>query len=503
MAEAAEVCSEEEDNRIIGLNYLNEWGLSPTTIQRFADNDIGFTLMEEIQDAELKELVPNLKERILFKKGLQKIRGIIHETASEDTASISDELVSPSSPSSTISSGISEWGTEKSHEQIDLKDILKTTSFGELCLASPDKPLNNAARNQIVRIIVEYHIKRYKRMTSQDFDTLSNQIVKLFPSEYKETYYIPTKLPTRYRNQIRVLRKAGVKPLPTSSDNSSDTNDDNIPGSSAAGISPEVAEEYKLWLKFNKEPWTDILDKWNQTRKYRLAYIAEERYTILDILTEWPSLKMSLGYKLVEADFDAMHPHCELNLFKKWPLFMAKARPILKNLKSPDVNLLDEELEEDARDYIFFKLMSYKMPPTVKVPIKENGKKRFYKPSIVESQNSFILHVTNQSEIKTKLEQYQKMHLARGTTFQPLVIVVGPTSRDLQHFYVAVESVLYKVDQLLKAVDVCFKLFNTVNLQYPLECLSVWQFIQRFFYDFQNKNDKKISCVYCFISDLM
>ncbi|XP_047985679.1 uncharacterized protein LOC125225852 [Leguminivora glycinivorella] len=212
---------------------------------------------------------------------------------------------------------------------------------------------------------------------------------------------------------------------------------------------------------------------------------------------------MSLGYKLVEADFDAMHPHCELNLFKKWPLFMAKARPILKNLKSPDVNLLDEELEEDARDYIFFKLMSYKMPPTVKVPIKENGKKRFYKPSIVESQNSFILHVTNQSEIKTKLEQYQKMHLARGTTFQPLVIVVGPTSRDLQHFYVAVESVLYKVDQLLKAVDVCFKLFNTVNLQYPLECLSVWQFIQRFFYDFQNKNDKKISCVYCFISDLM
>ncbi|XP_063359972.1 uncharacterized protein LOC134655414 [Cydia amplana] len=146
--------------------------------------------------------------------------------------------------------------------------------------------------------------------------------------------------------------------------------------------------------------------------------------------------------------------------------------------------------------------MSCKMSPTVKVPIKENGKKRFYKPSIVESQNSFILHVTNQSEIKNKLEQYQKMHLSRGTTFQPLVIAVGPTSKDLKDFYVAVESVLYKVDQLLKAVDVCFKVIHVTNVQYPLECLSVWSFIQKYFYNLHNKKDKKISSVYCFISDL-
>jgi hypothetical protein len=50
----------------------------------------------------------------------------------------------------------------------------------------------------------------------------------------------------------------------------------------------------------------------------------------------------------------------------------------------------------DARDYIYFKLLAHKMPPTVKVPIRDNDnkKKKLYKPSIVESQNAFILHVT-------------------------------------------------------------------------------------------------------------
>jgi hypothetical protein len=39
--------------------------------------------------------------------------------------------------------------------------------------------------------------------------------------------------------------------------------------------------------------------------------------------------------------------------------------------------------------------MAQKMPPTVKVPIiGTDKKKKLYKPSIVESQNAFILHVT-------------------------------------------------------------------------------------------------------------
>lgn len=39
--------------------------------------------------------------------------------------------------------------------------------------------------------------------------------------------------------------------------------------------------------------------------------------------------------------------------------------------------------------------MAHKMPPTVKVPIRDDdNRKKFYKPSIAESQNAFILHVT-------------------------------------------------------------------------------------------------------------
>lgn len=38
--------------------------------------------------------------------------------------------------------------------------------------------------------------------------------------------------------------------------------------------------------------------------------------------------------------------------------------------------------------------MSSKMPPTIKIPVKtEEKKKTYYKPSIAESEKAFILHV--------------------------------------------------------------------------------------------------------------
>ena len=58
----------------------------------------------------------------------------------------------------------------------------------------------------------------------------------------------------------------------------------------------------------------------------------------------------------------------------------------MEEIQDPELKELIPNLKErilfkmsfsllDATDYIFFKLMSYKMSPTVKEPITENGKK--------------------------------------------------------------------------------------------------------------------------------
>lgn len=44
----------------------------------FLENNISFQLLSDIQELELKELIPNLKEKILFKRGLNKLQKVIH-----------------------------------------------------------------------------------------------------------------------------------------------------------------------------------------------------------------------------------------------------------------------------------------------------------------------------------------------------------------------------------------------------------------------------------------
>lgn len=43
-----------------------------------SENQITLKLMPEIKDPELKELIPNIKERIMYKVGLEKLQNVIH-----------------------------------------------------------------------------------------------------------------------------------------------------------------------------------------------------------------------------------------------------------------------------------------------------------------------------------------------------------------------------------------------------------------------------------------
>lgn len=68
-------------------------------------------------------------------------------------------------------------------------------------------------------------------------------------------------------------------------------------------VSNEEFEELKVWLKYNKEPVPEVIDNWRKTSKLRLKQLQTEKYTnIQDIVNDWPSYKLSFGYKLVSCD---------------------------------------------------------------------------------------------------------------------------------------------------------------------------------------------------------
>ena len=56
--------------------------------------------------------------------------------------------------------------------------------------------------------------------------------------------------------------------------------------------------------------------------------------------------------------------------------------------------------------------------------------------------------------------------LKRVVTVQTEVLVLGHTVLTASQFYVIFDTELYQVDELVKAADVCFKLFFVFNIEF-------------------------------------
>lgn len=80
-------------------------------------------------------------------------------------------------------------------------------------------------------------------------------------------------------------------------------------------------------------------------------------------------------------------------------------------------------------------------------------------------------------------------------TVQPYIIVVGPQFTAIEAFYIIIDNVMYKMENILKAVDILYKIFQILNVKYPTGCEQVWLFIQKYIYGRTttwDKNDKSV-----------
>lgn len=103
----------------------------------------------------------------------------------------------------------------------------------------------------------------------------------------------------------------------------------------------------------------------------------------------------------------------------------------------------------------------------------------------------------------TKIQENRRTVAANlGITLQPYIIAVGPTISEVSDLFIAVDTTIYKVPSALEAIDLCFKIFHALDVEYPLESAHLWFLIQRVLYGYASNVDKMTPYVTETISDI-
>jgi hypothetical protein len=92
-----------------------------------------------------------------------------------------------------------------------------------------------------------------------------------------------------------------------------------------------------------------------------------------------------------------------------------------------------------------------------------------------------------------KLEERRMKCQDLKITAQPIPVVVGKYKA--YQCFVCVDDQLYKLEDPLKAVDICFKIFHALNAAYPLESTPAWLFNQKGIYQITTNLDQKYRSV--------
>lgn len=83
----------------------------------------------------------------------------------------------------------------------------------------------------------------------------------------------------------------------------------------------------------------------------------------------------------------------------------------------------------------------------------------------------------------------QAQHLeelrSKGNPIQPFIVMLELCLSKRKFCYI-----LIRLCTILRAIEVCYKIFHLINLEYPLQSFTIWLFIQKNFFGVHSKYDK-------------
>lgn len=381
-------------------------------------------------------------------------------------------------------------------ELFDLRSVLSKYNEGKAILKLMDldvKELPEPQRQILVYKIIDYFIQSNQKISVSLAKTISDQILCLFPDEFREYYFAPQtnkspkgKLLAKYYNQMRKLKSIGLIEALLIRKRKCET--------SKPDLEPEEnAFNTKEKLKFMQEyeRWDEIKILWKSCGNFRRNFLLDdESENITIILTEWPLYKHPMG-SLIDLDFENIYPQAT-NIYTKWGLFLNVALELFKSkMNDKHCKYVLEKLgngsvtEEGKHVSILF-LLHGAIVPTSKRTVKVGTQKAMLKYTISDSLDSFMVTGRNINEVEGKLLDKK----SRNNPIQPfLVVIFDDDITTPKQFLVCCDQIKYNFLSIIPALDCCFKIFHVFNLRYPLESMAVWQFIQQFVFEIYTKHD--------------
>ncbi|CAH1155017.1 unnamed protein product [Phaedon cochleariae] len=515
---------------------LKTWSLDHL-VQIFEEQGIDEEAFNYLTEEVIKDLIPKIGDRIKFTRHYQAFQAT--EQASRqpvlfDISNISSllresdvEEGTPSTSSCSTSVGGIEYEDflqDKQLETIHIPPKPQNALCVEETLDKPsDKPESLTCDFVSIFNLMCTYVQENCIPTSR-FVQLARSIKQLFPTENIATYYSPYqtdssgrvrkcargKLYDKYHNLRRNLRSTGI--LKSKKTKQRDLDHENR--TEVTEDKQQEQEELIQWLQNCIEPWTDVIAKWEMTFESRQAILKSD-IDAQAYFDKFLALKQPLGYTLIELDFKKNYKEYENKLFYHLPELLELIRDYAKGSRDPTVKQLLEENETCENDeqmhalgllilpYLFAKTQL--IAPKQKQDKEDNSKKNKrvqWRPSRAEVQESFIVHLKSATELQPFLERRNSKYANLQQSCQPVIILVGSNLTKLEPI-INFNNLKFSVGNLLKTVDVAFKLFHVINLKYPVECDHVWMFIQKYVYEISTPYDTTHVVVEQLYSDLL
>lgn len=125
-----------------------------------------------------------------------------------------------------------------------------------------------------------------------------------------------------------------------------------------------------------------------------------------------------------------------------------------------------------------------------------------WRPSREEVKNGLLLLAPSREEMHDALEKRRLAYQDVNLPLTPIPIIVGalgdPTASCLVHY----KGVEYQLPSPLAAIDLCFKMFHVLRLDFSPETLYAWLFVSKYVYQIREASSTNYIPVTTLATDL-
>nr|CAH7727057.1 unnamed protein product [Callosobruchus chinensis] len=318
------------------------------------------------------------------------------------------------------------------------------------------------------------------------FRPAAEEIVKLFPSERIESYYIPYskkaicggqirptkgKLYSRYTNCKRAMTLAKLPPSQASSD-------DNVGVATMSVIASDHEKMCYNQLQKPSDNYEEVLRNWQQCSKLRMMNLKLVG-TPQIYISALGCLAKPFGYRLLVQDFDEKYPHVkDISIHKSWQKISGA---LIDFAKSKNIQSRDLLYETDYADRNLFslRLLPWFFKPAV---YRSKPMKKCFKLSRQEMTEKFLPIVSTTEELEARIRTRQEDLKFFDLSVQPFMIALGEPSNIRSYVVVVNNDVRYQFYDCLSALEVTLKIMFALDLPSPAEIRDVWQAIDQLVY---------------------